>query len=146
MKEIELYIYHFLRCVNVFSGILTKKYGLECYPTYNEAGRLFPRIDSLFYNGNFFKYRFHGKGCTLEIDGVIIDYDLSILNQNKIELSSWKFYRFIETYSKGHSGILITELGQLFLQLVKTGALEQESPDSKVFLINEKYYEDYVPS
>ena len=50
-----------------------------------------------------FDYWFHGTGCTVEKDGVMIEYDISPFVDDEINFSLWKFSEFIHTnpnYSK----------------------------------------------
>ncbi|PSL42294.1 hypothetical protein CLV51_1152 [Chitinophaga niastensis] len=143
MEEVERYIYHFLQYVKTFHQFLVNEYNMEGYPSYNEAGKVFPRSGMFNIEGESFNYRYHGSGCTLMVDEVVIDYDLDILSENKIKISDWKFNRFIESYSKGTSKVLIDDLDKIFIQLVKKGVLEHKDPNILVFIINENFFQDY---
>jgi hypothetical protein len=140
MKEVEDYIYKFLQYTVEFHQYLKRVYKIEVYPSYNEAGSFFPRSGVFILNGQTFNYRYHGSGCTLIIDDIIIDYDLDILSENKVEISSWKFNRFIESYSKGTSTILIDDLDEIFINLTEKGVLLRKDPDFFVFTINESFF------
>lgn len=140
MEEIEQYIYQFLQFIRLFNGYLCRKYDIQEFPTYNDAGRAFPRIGEFSFNEKIFKYHYHGSGCTLAVDDVIIDYDINIFRKNKISISDWKFYQFVESYSKGTSNVSIDDLDSIFLKLVDKGALEREEPEYLIFLINESYF------
>ena len=141
MEEVEQYIYQFLQYIRLFNGFLCREYNIQGFPTYNEAGRLFPRIGEFSFDKKFFKYHYHGSGCTLTVDDVIVDYDVNILRENKISISDWKFNRFVESYSKGTATVLIDDLDSIFLKLVDKGVLEREEPDLLLFLINESYFD-----
>lgn len=140
MKEIEEYIYRYLQYIVVFHEYLKQEYKVEGYPSYNEAGVLFPVNGEFVLEGDTFNYRYHGNGCTLLINNIIVDYDLDILGENKIKISDWKFNRFIESYSKGGSTILIDDLDEIFIKLVKKGVLQRSAPNLFVFTINESFF------
>jgi hypothetical protein len=140
-EELKRYIYHFWVYLKSFHYFLMKEYKIEGYPSYNEAGRVFPKSGIANIDGNVYKYHYHGSGCTLTVNDIVVDYDLDILNENKVKISDWKFYRFIDTYSKGTSSVSIDDLDTLFVQLVNEGALEQKDPSRLVFAINEKFFQ-----
>ena len=144
MEEVEKYIYHFLQYVRRFNQFLITEYSINGYPSYNEAGKVFPRSGVVNVEGELFNYRYHGSGCTLTVDDVIIDYDLNILGNNKIKISDWKFNRFIESYAKGNSKISIDDLDGIFIQLVGKGVLEQKDSGIMVFIINESFFQNYM--
>lgn len=144
MEEVEKYIYHFLQYVRRFNQFLITEYSINGYPSYNEAGKVFPRSGVVNVEGELFNYRYHGSGCTLTVADVIIDYDLDILGNNKIKISDWKFNRFIESYAKGNSKISIDDLDGIFIQLVGKGVLEQKDSGIMVFIINESFFQNYM--
>ena len=141
MQKVEQYIYQFLQYIRLFNGYLCRKYNIQGFPTYNEAGRIFPGMGEFTFDDKLFKYHYHGSGCTLLVNDVIVDYDIDILRNNKIRISDWKFNRFVKSYSKDISTVLIEDLDPIFLQLVNKGVLYRREPDQFVFLINEDYFD-----
>lgn len=133
MQQVEQYIYQFLQYVRLFNSYLNREYNVGGFPSYNEAGELFPRNGVFSFDGKKFKYQYHGSGCTLEVDDIIVDYDIDILKENKIRISDWKFNRFIESYTKGKPDVQIDDLDSIFLELVDKGVLERKEPDRFVF-------------
>ena len=144
MTELEEYIYKYLQYIRLFHRALKANFNLEIEPTYNEAGSLFPRKGEFSFEGSKFTYRYHGNGCTLMIENIIVDYDLDIFDRSWIEITSWKFYRFIESSSNNKSNILLDNLSSLFVELSLKGALIRKYPDRFVFLINDEYFSKYT--
>jgi hypothetical protein len=142
MQEVEQYIYQFLQYIRLFNSYLNREYNIQGFPTYNEAGRVFPRMGEFNFEEKVFKYHYHGSGCTLLVDDVIVDYDIDILRNNKVRISDWKFNRFVESYSKGISTVLIDDLNSIFVKLVAKGVLDRKEPDRFVFLIHEDYFDE----
>lgn len=144
MEEVEKYICLFLQYVRKFHQFLITEYNIKGYPSYNEAGKTFPRSGVVKVEGELFNYLYHGSGCTLTSANVIIDYDLDILGDNKLKISDWKFNRFIESYTKGESKVSIDDLDGIFIQLVRKGVLEQNNPAVLVFSINENFFQSHI--
>lgn len=140
MEKIEEYIYEYLQYIRLFHKALKVNFNLAIEPTYNEAGSLFPKKGEFLFEGRQFNYRYHGNGCTLTVEDIIVDYDLDIFDRSRIEITDWKFYRFIESYSDNKPNILIDDLNLLFVELSFKGILVRKYPDRFVFLINNDYF------
>lgn len=136
MTELEQYIHEYLRHITLFHNALKTIYNLQIEPTFNEARTLFPKMGEFTFGGKNFEYRYHGNGCTLIVDSIIVDYDLNIFDTSQVEITNWKFYRFIETYAGGQSKISLNDLNALFVELSSKGKLTRKYPDGFVFHIS----------
>ena len=140
LEEAEKYLALFLDQIKKFNLSLTNFYQLTFCPTYNEAGNLFPRNGELDLNNAKINYRFHGRGCTFQTEGIIVSYDIDVLHNNEIIISRWKFLEFIKSSSRNSSSIELKDLLEIFTELVKKGALLQRKNDVLEFNINENYF------
>lgn len=69
------------------------KYKLNENP-WCKAGILFERRGHI----KGYDYNFHGAGCTLIKNGIICEYDVTLLTKKEIKFSLWKFSEFIRTH------------------------------------------------
>lgn len=139
-EELEDHICNYLCHIRFFHNALKRTFNFDIEPTYNEAGPLFPRKGEFSFDGKQFNYRYHGNGCTLVVDDIIVDYDLFIFDRSLIEITEWKFYRFIESSVGGSSRISTDDLNELFIELSLKGVLIRKYPDRFVFFINNDYF------
>lgn len=135
IEEFIEFVKQFNKQVNLFNRLLIDTYNLECEPTYNEAGNFFPRNGELITDIGTYNYRYHGGGCTFTVNGIIVSYDIDVLNNNEIKLSSWKFNEFIRTFSKEKSPIDIDDIDNYFFHLVELEILIQRTEGVLVFNI-----------
>ncbi|WP_442159787.1 DUF6896 domain-containing protein, partial [Rhizobium leguminosarum] len=56
---------------------------------------LYPRSGSIETRVGYFKYNFHGIGCSFENGNLEVHYDYNIVADNYLTTSPWKFWRFI---------------------------------------------------
>lgn len=115
--------------------MLKVNFGLKSYPTYNDAGNLFPRKGELREGSFVYKYQFHGKGCTVMKNEIWISYNIDILNNNEISITAWNVKKIIETYTGQSSEYKSNEIDQAFIELEKKKVLVRRKPDFMVFNI-----------
>jgi hypothetical protein len=87
---IEEILIEYINFIRTFEALLKNKYKMDVNPC-SFSGLGFERKGAI----DGIEYWFHGSGCTVEKDGVIYEYDISI---NEIEFSQWKFSEFIRTH------------------------------------------------
>ncbi|WP_409415977.1 DUF6896 domain-containing protein [Flavobacterium sp. PS2] len=88
---IEEILIEYINFIRTFEALLKNKYKMDVNPC-SFSGLGFERKGTI----DGIEYWFHGSGCTVEKDGVIYEYDISI---NEIQFSQWKFSEFIRTHS-----------------------------------------------
>ncbi|WP_423735447.1 DUF6896 domain-containing protein [Chitinophaga caseinilytica] len=133
-EAIKELVNKYINNIKDFHSVLCRVYHLPKPPTYNEAGRLFPRDGLLQIGDDTYSYRYHGSGCTLQKNDLIIDYDLDILNGFNVSITSWKFSRFVESYSTGTPALDTDNLEKYFVELAEEGFLVRLYQDRYVFL------------
>jgi hypothetical protein len=80
----------YINFIRAFEVLLKVKYKMDVNPC-SFSRLVFERKGTI----DGIEYWFHGSGCTVEKDGVIYAYDISI---NEIQFSQWKFSEFIRTH------------------------------------------------
>jgi hypothetical protein len=76
--------------IRTFEVLLKNKYKMDINPC-SFSGTLFEKKGTI----DGIEYWFHGSGCTVEKDGVLCKYDISI---NEIQFTQWDFTEFIRTH------------------------------------------------
>jgi len=78
-----------------FENALIEKYSLDSNP-WNHAGKLFDKKGS--FNG--YEYYYHGAGCTLKFNDLIIEYDYAPVNEYDIKFTKDAILSFINSHSE----------------------------------------------
>ncbi len=134
IDEIEKYILDFHRQIQHFNQILCQKFELSSSPSYNEAGRLFPRKGEIVEH-EIMMYQYHGTGCTFIKKGIWINYNIDILNNNEVTVTAWDIKKFIETTTNEKTSFTSSEIDAAFLELEKKNILIRRNPEWLVFSI-----------
>lgn len=90
MKEI---LDFYVRTIEDFNERMKKKYKINVNP-WDKAGVLFSKKGKI----DNYEYWFHGSGCTLVVDNVIFDYDVTLLTKKEIKFTLLKFAELINTH------------------------------------------------
>lgn len=135
ITEIGKYIKVFYKQIQYFNDLLKQKFELNSDPTYNDAGKLFPRKGELTNNDLTYQYQFHGKGCTIITNGIWINYNIDILNNNESTITGWDIKKFIETSTGQTLEYKASEMDQVLLELEKKNILIRRNPEYMVFNI-----------
>lgn len=134
------YIFLFNGFIQKFNKILKDNYKFTEEPTYNEAGNLFPRKGTVISNDTVFNYQYHGSGCTLIVgEGIWINYNIDVINNNEIRITAWRINKFIETYTNEQVSFDFDEIDKVFLQLERKGVLIRRD-ESFVFNLNKNVF------
>jgi hypothetical protein len=98
----ESLLFKKIECIKDFNAFLSEKYNLRELP-FATVDKPFPRIGELRIGAISVGYRFHGRGITLNWEGVEIfcDFDTSTA-KHQIIISSWGWYKFLSTYLSKH--------------------------------------------
>jgi hypothetical protein len=80
----------YVQMIKDFEQKMILKYDLNENP-WCKSGILFDRKDAI----EEYNYYFHGTGCTLEKNGIICEYDVTLLKDKQIKFSLWKFSEFV---------------------------------------------------
>jgi len=145
--NLEAILFDFCTYVKEFHEHLIVKYNLTDIP-YNVKGRAFPKAGIENINNIEVKYKFHGRGCTLDWNGIEIGFNVDTTSINSLMLSCYSFGKFIQTYPKTKSSEFshysYDELHTVLEFLEKKGVLmTRKKLDLGAFHINEKWYEAY---
>jgi len=89
----EKVLNEYLTFIRKFELLLKTEYGFAENPIL-VAGNLFERVGKI----SEIDYRFHGTGCTFQLDGIICSYDVSIFEKDEIQFSLWEISEFIRTH------------------------------------------------
>lgn len=88
----EKILNEYVSFIKNFELLLKKKYDFDKNPVL-VAGTLFERAGRI----SEIDYRFHGTGCTFQLNGITCAYDISIF-EDEIQFSLWEFSEFIKTH------------------------------------------------
>nr|WP_294859434.1 hypothetical protein [uncultured Fluviicola sp.] len=135
IEEIEKHINIFYRHIQRFNYLLKQNFEFNSYPTYNDAGKLFPRKGEFIDGDLTYKYQFHGKGCTIIINEIWINYNIDILNNNESTVTAWDIKKFMETYTGQTLEYKASQMDQVLLELEKKHVLIRRTPEFMVFNI-----------
>lgn len=134
MKEI---INSYIKFIRTFESFFKKEYGIK-NDLWDEIGKLIPR------EGNIggYKYNFHGRGCRIEFNKIICEYDSGFINQGIINFSVWKLFKFIET-SPNLSNMSMSDVNSGILDLIEKKIVEKsvlDGIDTGTYNISRGYY------
>ena len=137
----------FVSFVLKFENELTTLYGLKELP-YNEVGKKFERVGEFMFDEKLVQYKFHGAGCLFICDEIVIDYNINPLSKNHINISSFKFLRFLKTYSNNKSvlELKVEDMYKLFLEFERMGILNKVPETNANYAINMNWYISVVGS
>ena len=129
---IEIILSNYINCIKNFEKLIRKKHNLnEDEGTVYGIGTRFERKGTV----GKYNYWFHGRGCSLEINGIECHYDYFV---NEIIFSLWKFSRFISTHPK-YESLLFTEksLELDLYRLIEKGILFWNTDD---YVVHQVYH------
>lgn len=138
IEIIKQYIFKFQEQVKHFNDLLKKKYEFNNEPTYNDAGNIFPKKGELIEEQNVYHYQYHGSGCTIIKNGIWINYNIDILNNNEITITARDIKKFIETLNNCSSPYKSSEINQVFLKLEEEKILKRREEEFMIFNITWK--------
>ncbi|MGQ3679422.1 DUF6896 domain-containing protein [Tenacibaculum discolor] len=131
-KNIDSYI----RFINNFELAFKKKYKGK-KDIWTEIDKTIPRKGGVFNYG----YYFHGKGCRVEYNNTICEYDFGLLEGKVINFSIWKLYKFIETNPE-LSNVSMDDVYFGTLGLINEGIVSRfilSGIDTKTYSIDKNY-------
>ncbi|WGH75938.1 hypothetical protein P8625_01865 [Tenacibaculum tangerinum] len=133
MEEI---IRNYILFIKKFEGVFNEKY--------NIVNGLWSDIDkSVSRKGNIgdYKYNFHGRGCRIEYNNIICEYDSGFIDKATINFSVWKLFKFIET-NPNLSNMSMNDVYSGILDLIEKKIVEKsliEEVDTGTYDINKDY-------
>ncbi|MBX3256098.1 MAG: hypothetical protein KF862_18320 [Chitinophagaceae bacterium] len=131
-------LYTFVAIIKSFEECLKANFGTFCYPHLKREESI-PMNGHIFCNGKNVKYRFHGRGCTIEWEKFSIDYDVAN-DANKILLSPWKFSKFYNEYVEVK--VSVETVYEILQNLEKKGILiSEENSSGMTFHVSEKWFD-----
>lgn len=113
--------------VKEFEMLLTKEYNLKDIP-FNVAGQEFPRIGKLLDNSKIeISYKFHGSGCRIEKENVILEYGISPITENSVKITPRDLMIFMKSYKKDEKiqKLISRDLHLIFTELKEENILKQ---------------------
>lgn len=140
-EEAIIYLYDFVRLIKSFEKELINSYKLDDHP-YQYAGSLFPRIGEQKVNDINVKYKFHGRGCLLEMNDLVIDYNIDPTERDYIIITSFKFLRFL----KSKSDLLNLDIEatiNLLMTLLESGVLIKSKDANMAFNVSTDWFESF---
>ncbi len=120
--DFEKSILKLVEFIRIFEKKMQKHYCIPHLP-YTKVGEDFPKKGSIKKEDSLIQYNYHGGGCTVHLDDIILDYNVVLSDTNYIKLSSWKFGQFIESWYK--KKIDIYTIGEGMEKLSKKGVLNR---------------------
>lgn len=70
-------------------------YNINTSPFLAKNNNSIPAENSLFFNGEYFSFRFHGIGCCFKFNSVVVDFDYSFNNFIYEGFDKIKLFNFI---------------------------------------------------
>jgi hypothetical protein len=136
-------LFQYVQLILRFETALKKIYNLKDNPY--RCQHFFPRAGKLETMADLFTYRFHGAGCSFEHNNVEVHYDYHIIEDNYLTTVSWKFWRFVVTYSnlKGWANLTNDEVDHELEALTSTKAIQRLYPHNLVYQINFSWVESF---
>ncbi|WP_417801052.1 DUF6896 domain-containing protein [Tenacibaculum sp.] len=108
-----------------------------------EIDKTIPRKGVVFN----YSYYFHGRGCRVEYNNTICEYDFGLLERKVINFSIWKLYKFIETNPE-LSNVSMNDVYFGTLDLINEGVVSRfilSGIDTKTYNIDKGYVHRIYP-
>ncbi|WP_127132527.1 DUF6896 domain-containing protein [Pseudoflavitalea rhizosphaerae] len=144
-KEIdfEQILFECVQIIKKFNNQLAVSYSLSDIP-YNLAGKMFPKIGSLYIDGMEFKYRFHGSGCTIFFNNHELYFGIDPTCVNQIIITPGGFNGFLKTFIIDYEKYqIVYKIDPLFEKLEAKGVFVRTQSDQVRFHVNEEWIESY---
>jgi hypothetical protein len=93
--------------------------------------------------GNNFEFHFHGSGCSITYKSLQLHYDVYITLEDYLEISPWKFMRFMVTYLNLENEIQCELIVEYLSQLNGTGPVTKINENYEVYSVSFAWYKAY---
>lgn len=137
MDNLEKLIQNLVEYINTFENAMQQHYSLQGLP-YLGIGKKFPKKGSIVSKEILITFNYHGAGCTVNYDSLILDYDVYISDENHIKLSPWKLGQFVNSFLK--EDVNIDRISQEMERLSRIGILNKLPEGLAYYEINLEYY------